>query len=322
MKKTKLIATLMMSLVLVGCKTPNAEVRPLEAAEIHMAKINDTTYEVTATVYPLYATDKHLTWSLAWAPDASSSTDDDAWKGGKTVANYLDLAVNEDTSKATVTLTEAFASQVILTAKLTNKPTVKAETKIEYQKRINQAYNSNYNLVPATSVNFVNPYTYSDSIGTIPHNKTITYQYSNKFYFYGGSQTTPVEWTEEVNATRGTGGSQQQVNIVNAIPVRIAGVTTANFNFKTEGTYVFSGAFVSESVLDDLAYAILEGTTTQVTTARSKGAKLAIGVKTFIDGVQKSTGTGGSDWTMVQIDFTGYQVTATSISVTDTTIIF
>ena len=44
---------------------------------------------------------------------------------------------------------------------------------------------------------------------------------------------------ETVNATRGTGGSQQQVNIVNAIPVRIAGVTTLTLILKQKGLMFF-----------------------------------------------------------------------------------
>lgn len=319
MKRKTIITLLTFTTLLTGCAslTQAPYIAPKNHFEINMAKINDTTYEVTAAITPLYATNRTLTWNVEWAPDAASTTDDNNFKVGKTATDFVGLAVSTNTLVATLTLKTAFASQINVVAAVTENPTVKATVKIDYEKRLQQNYNNGYKLVPAVSTNFVNPFTYSDGIGSVNHSKVVTYEYSDKLFWYGGSQTTPVEWTDTITATRGDNSK----NLLNGIGLNLVGTSLANFDFKTK-TYIFDAPYVGQSALDDLAYAATIGTTSQAVTYRAKGANVNIGVKVFVDGVQKNTGHSPTQWTMVPIDFTGYTVAATSISLTETTIIF
>ncbi len=320
MKKIITLGSLL-TLLLTGCTTTKTEQKVNNNTFLSMAKINDTTYEVTANVTPVYATNKHLTWNIDFAPDASSQTDDDTWKVGKTASSYVGLAVSEDTAKATLTLKEGFASQILVTAAITEKPSVKASVKVDYEKRLQHTVTNNYKLVPATNATYVNPFTFNDSVGTVEHSKVITYEYSNKFYWYGGSQTTPVEWTETIQASRGEGSNQQQINLLFGIGENIAINDTATFDFKAQ-TYIFRWEHASSSALDDLAYAVKLGDTAQAKMYRNKGATIALGYKVFVDGVQISTGNAPLEWSMTPIDFSNYTVSATSLTLTDTTIIF
>lgn len=320
MKKIITLGTLL-TLLLTGCTTTKPEQKVNNNTFLSMAKINDTTYEVTANVTPVYATNKHLTWTIDFAPDASSQTDDDAWKVGKTASTYVGLAVSEDTAKATLTLKEGFGSQILVTAAVTEKPSVKASVKVDYEKRLQHTVNHSYKLVPATNVTYVNPFTFNDSVGTVEHSKVITYEYSNKFYWYGGSQTTPVEWTETILASRGEGSFKQERNLLTSIGNKISTRNTSSFNFETQ-TLIFTNEHASSKALDDLAYAVKLGDTAQAKMYRNKGATIALGYKVFVDGVQISTGNAPLEWSMTPIDFSNYTVSATSLTLTDTTIIF
>ena len=89
---------------------------------------SDNSVTITATVYPEYATNKDVSWSLAWA-DASSS-----WATGKTVSDYVSMT--SDASSATLTCVQAFGEQIVLTATLIANEQHTANATIDYNQRV------------------------------------------------------------------------------------------------------------------------------------------------------------------------------------------
>lgn len=87
---------------------------------------SDNSVTITASVYPEYATNKDVSWSLAWA-DASSS-----WATGKTVSNYVSMT--SDASSATLTCVQAFGEQIILTASVSSG--LSATATLDFEKRL------------------------------------------------------------------------------------------------------------------------------------------------------------------------------------------
>lgn len=87
---------------------------------------SDNSVTITATVYPENATNKDVSWSLAWA-DASSS-----WATGKTVSDYVSMT--SDASSATLTCVQAFGEQIILTASISSG--LSATVTLDFEKRL------------------------------------------------------------------------------------------------------------------------------------------------------------------------------------------
>lgn len=86
-------------------------------------------YTITATVFPEYAYDKSVTWSIAW----KSSTSDFA--EGKTVTDYVKLSSNTGMT-ITVELLAAFGEQIVITATSVVNPDAKASLTCNYKNEI------------------------------------------------------------------------------------------------------------------------------------------------------------------------------------------
>lgn len=84
-------------------------------------------YTVTATITPSDATNKYLSWSLAFE-NASSE-----WASGKSVTDYVSLSTSSLT--ATVTCLQPFGEAIILTAVSADNADITASCKLDYAAR-------------------------------------------------------------------------------------------------------------------------------------------------------------------------------------------
>lgn len=90
-----------------------------------------STVTITATISPDNATNKNVTWTIAWENPSSS------WASGKTVTDYVTVTPNTSDSRiATVTCKQAFGEQVIITATAAGNTSVKKTCTVDYEKRV------------------------------------------------------------------------------------------------------------------------------------------------------------------------------------------
>lgn len=86
---------------------------------------------LTATVEPANATNKSVSWSLAWT-NASSE-----WATGKTVTDYVQLTPSGgDNTTATVSYSAPFGEQVTVTATSQDNPEAKASCTFDFALRV------------------------------------------------------------------------------------------------------------------------------------------------------------------------------------------
>ncbi len=89
---------------------------------------------IQATVLPEYATNKALTWSLAFANPSS------AWANGKNVNDYVKVEVNGgDSTIVTVSCLAPFGERIILTAQSVSNPEVTASCNVEFMQKVESA---------------------------------------------------------------------------------------------------------------------------------------------------------------------------------------
>lgn len=102
--------------------------------------------KITATITPENATNKNVTWSVAWKNPSSS------WASGKSVTDYVTVTPDSSNSKiatyvtvkpdssnskiATVTCVKAFSEQVIVTATAAGNTSVKKTCTVDYMNRV------------------------------------------------------------------------------------------------------------------------------------------------------------------------------------------
>lgn len=92
----------------------------------------ETAYTVTATVQPENATDKRVTWSVAWKNPSST------WASGKTVTSYVTVTpTSTGALTANLSCLQAFGEVVVLKVASTADSTVAATREINYMKRAN-----------------------------------------------------------------------------------------------------------------------------------------------------------------------------------------
>ncbi len=290
------------SLIVSSEEELNSQLAPMQLN----ALITEGVYEVTATVQPVYATNKNITWTLDWANDASSTTDDDGWKSGKVASDYITVSASENTLVVTVELVAPFSSQLDLKAALTNTPEVNATVKIDYQKRLVHTYTAVQLMVGDSTAPFTNSSTFPVSLGTKPvvAGDVITYDYSPSFYWYGSAVTTPEPWTDTITVSRGEGTYEQSASLLPAVAAKLDTESRANFDFRLLFTGILSAQWASTNFLADFVYAIEQGNTPQAALNRSKGAGVYLGYKVLFNGVEvNTTATNKHDgWTLVKIN--------------------
>lgn len=288
-----------------------------------MARAVNGEQVVTASVKPAHAYNKTLVWYLTWADNNSSSEDDDEWKVGKTVTDYVSVLPAEDTLSATLSLVEPFASQIKLTVYLEGKEDVKTSISVDYERRAIYTHlqaNATLNLGQTTSP-FVSPSVLTDSIGSIGETgRAIRFEYAPKLWWYGGSTTTPVEWTENFTVTAGS----QTADLLAAVRANLSLRSTSSFDFRLLFTGIFSQPYTGNNYQDHFVYAMSEWDGAQASYQRERGASLYFGYKVFVNDVEVTDmNNSQTGYKMVKISATGYDINhLLSVELDNTNIIF
>ena len=95
-----------------------------------VSPLADTAYTLTATITPSDATNKAVTYSVAWK-NASSS-----WASGKTVTDYVTVSqATTGSLTATVTCLQGFSEQIIVTCAVTDNVDLKATCTVDYLRK-------------------------------------------------------------------------------------------------------------------------------------------------------------------------------------------
>lgn len=114
-----------------GIKLMNAVIAAADYDEYGVSPMAETAQLLTATINPTNATNKELTWSIAWK-DASS-----AWASGKTVTDYVTVTpTSTGANTATVECLQAFGEQVIVTVTSEDNADATASCTVDYAERL------------------------------------------------------------------------------------------------------------------------------------------------------------------------------------------
>lgn len=100
------------------------------------AVANGNTYTLTATVKPDDATNKAVTWDIAWRNPSSS------WASGKAIASYITMSPSGNT--ATITLKTAFNEQAVITVRSVSESDVSAACTVDYIERLDVQHGGGY----------------------------------------------------------------------------------------------------------------------------------------------------------------------------------
>jgi len=168
----------------------------------------NTFYNLTVLFSPTDAIDKRVTWTLAWAEDGDSLTDDNAWKYGKSVTTYVTITPTTQYATTAILASQLpFATQIKLTVTSVANPAAKAVCNVDYRKKPSLAAPT-----PATvtmvdsstpvgySVNAVPTINYS--IGTLPYEGStgISYDYLSTFHLGAPINGTLNSFTAKANS--------------------------------------------------------------------------------------------------------------------------
>lgn len=144
----------------------------LKLSSVMLADDGSVIKEFAYEINPSNATNQSINVSVAWAGDDSSSSDDDSFKSGKTVTDYVTIAKDESQKKITLTCKQAFGSQVLANVVSVDNPEAKASVKVEYRKKRTHSYEISGDTISSsvTNVSDLINFTHQDSIGTLPFN--------------------------------------------------------------------------------------------------------------------------------------------------------
>jgi|GEM_PF-3583340 len=318
MKKTKLLTLMLLSASLLsGCggtkEVDNTNQLNLDRLDLLMNPLGDGSYDVVATVMPSYATNKELTWELLWDADDASETDDDAWKEGKTITDYITKTISEDTFTANIKNVAAFASQAKLKASVTAKPSVNASVTINYRKKNEIKEESGRKLVlknTTSQCDMTVPYYVQDSIGSLPRTESqnVTYEYANYFVWFSNGPYVHETWNAQISVNN---GGQTCNDLLAAIGLNIEGQTG-----RTISTGVFYQILPQPQsgycVLEDFAYAIKEHPSADQW--RSMGASLSVPYKMYLNGTRVNSGQHGTQWNYALFDVDQFTLSPQGLS--------
>lgn len=103
---------------------------PRRVANTGNISSSDTGSKVITATVSGDATDKSVTWSIAWK-NASST-----WASGKSIAEYITLTPNDEDDSVQVDCLQAFAEQAIITCKANGAEDLTATATVDFVKRI------------------------------------------------------------------------------------------------------------------------------------------------------------------------------------------
>ena len=118
-----------------GIQVMSASLRSTEYAAYNVSSQAESAYTLTATVYPSYATNPLLDWSVSWVDPSSE------WASGKTVSDYVTVIADEsDNHRAVVSCYQPFGEQVKISVVSQSNSSAKAECTVDYSKKISGGY--------------------------------------------------------------------------------------------------------------------------------------------------------------------------------------
>ena len=219
----------------------------LQLAGTEVLETGATQLTFDYTILPENATNKAITTSLAWSEDGDSSTDDDGFKSGKTVTDYVTASEDEAEQQITVTCNEAFGSQIKLTITSDDNPEATAEVNVDY--RIKRTYSldfSGHTIASNGQWSSLASGTYEESVGTLPFN--------------GSTYTVELEGAE-VNQTVNT-ALASYTDLLNALKTGSGASVVAEVNKLSGADYNTAvttlNAHKTDAVTFTLSYATIE----------------------------------------------------------------
>lgn len=322
MNKTKLIALMLMSTTLLsGCgNNKSEEVDDLTPRiNMKMAANEDGSYTINATVYPELTTNKQINWLIDWDTNEASSTDDDEWKVGKSITDYLKLTIGEDTHSVNLKLEAPFASQAKVIASMAVKPEIRSNIVVNYAKRDLLKKDSRKKFLLSTNdevpTDLTCPYYVGETIGSVPRigTRNVEYFYGDNFVWYGGAQTTPVAWTERISVS--SNGITTN-DLLGTLILRFQSYKTRTIS--KEVFRIFEGTQADNFfATKKFANEIVTNPTGEV--YRNRGAKLCLPYRIYVDG--KLFGT--QDWWFhADFDTTNVAILPTSLVLDSNEIVF
>lgn len=109
------------------------EIAPSDFEQYGVSENAETAYTLTATVYPVSASDKTVDWTIAWANAES------AWATGKTVTDYVTAQAQADGSTVCiVSCLQAFGEQIEVTVTSRANENATATCTLDYTRRLLQ----------------------------------------------------------------------------------------------------------------------------------------------------------------------------------------
>lgn len=275
---------------------------------IKYAAVNtNDVYQLTAVIEPEYAFNKNVIWSIDFDSDDASSTDDDQWKVGEVVTNYVKITTEGNV--ANVSFVAPFGSQIAIKATAEADPDVFATCTVNYYKRMNATL-SNRVFDAASGNELTNPINFVETIGTKPYQgaKTITYKYGANFYWYGSAYKSGVvtKVTDTVNVSDPSYQSGMNFDLIERMSYKISQQTTKTLNLATLSRVLGGGAGSKEFI--NTLYHYIKTTKAAGTVAN---ADLYIPVTAYCDGVQYNdisalkVTESGVVYSLVRVDVSG-----------------
>ena len=118
-----------------GIRLMSASLRSTDYAAYNVSNQAESAYTLTATVYPSYATNPLLDWSVAWENPSSD------WASGKSVTDYVSVVANDaDNHRATLSCYQPFGEQVKVSVVAQSNSSAMAECTVDYSKKITGGY--------------------------------------------------------------------------------------------------------------------------------------------------------------------------------------
>ena len=113
-----------------GVALMSAKIATADYEAYGVSPLADTAYTLTATITPSDATNKAVTYSVAWK-NASST-----WASGKTVTDYVTVTqATMGSLTATVTCLKGFSEQIIVTCAVTDNYELSATCTVDYLRK-------------------------------------------------------------------------------------------------------------------------------------------------------------------------------------------
>lgn len=113
-----------------GIRMAALTIEPEDFAANGVSEAAESAYQITATVEPEDASDKTVSWSVAWKDPASE------WATGKTVTDYVTVTASEDTLTGTLACMQAFGEQIVVNVVSNDNAEATASCTVDYRKKI------------------------------------------------------------------------------------------------------------------------------------------------------------------------------------------